>query len=379
METSQPMKKIKPPPSPLRQRVIRIFITVVLCSATIGAGVVIAVVGGSIRSASKSVQADDQRDVERAPNVQIRELEYATIEDRITLTGGLEPWETRMVSAEVGGRMEWHGVEEGDYVTEGMPLFRVDTEAIRRRLDQQQAEYRLAAQERERLEELVAAGISSRQELDRTRAEYDVRRAAVRSTELDLDKSVVKAPFDGVVDRVERKTGEFVDVGAPLARLVQVDRVKVTVGVPERDVVHFSPGDTVSVRIDAFGGETFEAGLHRIATTADPDTRTFRTELVIENPDNRLRPGMIARANMVRETHPGSILVPIFSVISLEDRRYVFVVEDGRAILRDVKAGVVQGDHVQITEGLEPGDQLIVVGQRDLRPGEPVNVLASES
>jgi len=104
-------------------------------------------------------------------------------------------------------------------------------------------------------------------------------------------------------------------------------------------------------------------------------TRTFLTEIEIDNPDGALRPGMIARADMVRNTFRDAIQVPIFAAVLVDDQRYVFVEEEGVARLRPVEAGVIQGNMAQVTKGLSPGEHLIISGQYDVRDGEPVNVL----
>jgi len=184
----------------------------------------------------------------------------------------------------------------------------------------------------------------------------------------------VHAPFAGVVDRLLMEKGEFVDIGTALARLVQVHKVKVCVGIPERDIRHFASGDLVRVVFDALPDQEFEGRIHRIATTADMVTHTFDAEIELDNPEGHLKPGMMARASLMRNKHPDSIVIPIFASVLLDEDRYVFVVEDGKARLRKIKVGIVQGSSVQVTSGLSEGELLVVAGQYDARDGEPVQV-----
>jgi len=348
--------------------------TITFCLIIVTAGIVVATVATFLRSGSGESHMVDAIPMNEAPLVKVQILKPTTVKDTLELTGSVEPWEDLTLSAEVGGKIEWLGAEEGDRVQKGEELSRVDTEATQAKLDEVKARYHLANQELERLENLTKRGVGSKQDLDKARSQQAVMEANLKATQIALKKSVIKAPIDGIVDKRFKDQGEFIEPGTPLIRLVQVDRVKVVVGIPERDVSYFSPGDKVTVKLDALADKTFDGVIHQIATTADESTRTFKTQVAVENPDGKLKPGMIARVDLVRHTYPNSLLVPMFSVISLENQRYAFVVEDGVAKMRAIETGVLQGSEVQVTKGLHAGDHLIVVGQRDARPGQRVKV-----
>jgi membrane fusion protein (multidrug efflux system) len=139
--------------------------------------------------------------------------------------------------------------------------------------------------------------------------------------------------------------------------------------------VYFEVGDPVQVRFDALRGESLTGHIHRIATTADPVTHTFSTEVALDNPNGRVRPGMVTRLAFVRETYEDAVVVPVFSTFLLEDQRFAFVVEDGVARLRAIETGQVLGGRVVVTGGIGPGDRLIVRGQYDVRDGDQVDVV----
>ncbi len=350
----------------------RVLISALICCAIVA-------VGGMVILAAwfdwKNAEASNSNNhAVRTPNVKVKVLETEELRDRLTLTGTVYPWQDVTVSAEVTGNIDWKAVEDGDAVTQGQEMFRIDSDALQAALEQAEAQARLAGQEYDRVRRLLDRGASTRQDEDSAVATRDVASASLRATRIQVEKSVVRAPLDGVVDRVFQEQDEFVDAGASLARVVQVYKVKVKVGIPERDVPSFSEGDKVTVRLDAYPDRTWEGTIHVIAPTADLTTHTFTAEIAVDNPDGCMRPGMIARADMVRAVHPDSIVIPIFSAFLLDDQRYVFVERDGTAELRPIEVGVVQGNAVQVTGGLSPGERLIVVGQRDVRPGEAVKV-----
>lgn len=353
------------------------FVSIVVCLALLGlcAGVVYTV-AGHISSKSPNLGTDGGGTV---TNVQVQVLAPVTVEDVIPLTGRIEPWERIAISSESVGNIEWQGIEEGDRITAGQELFRVDTTAIKTSYDQVIARRNLAVQELDRIQNLRRDGIESPQALDRVMANRDVAEADVLAVKIRLDKSIVRAPINGTAERVYRKQNEFVDMGARLVDIIQVDRVKATVGIPERDLPGFSVGDAVAVNLDAYPGQAFEGTIYRIAASADMTTRTFSAEIAIDNAKGLLKPGMTVRAKMLRGVFPDSIAVPIFSVLSVQNHRFVVVEEDGVARIRPIEVGVLQGDIVQATQGLRAGDRLIVVGHRDLRDGDRVQVTAETS
>jgi membrane fusion protein, multidrug efflux system len=351
----------------------RVALSLLTSAAIVAAGVTVLLGVAHSNRRSAEVSAVDIQAAKR-PNVHVQILEPALLQDTLLLTGSIRAWEEVTLSAETAGRIEWQGVDDGDPVTARQELVRVDTESLRARLDQAQAQFRLTEQELARAQALRKTGVSSSQELDRMQADRDVAASSVRVSEIALSKSVVRAPLDGLADRVFREVGEFVDVGAPLVRVVQVDRVKIVVGVPEKEVPLFAVGDEVVVQVDALPGEEYKGTIFRIATTAELATRTFSTEVAVDNASGRLRPGMIARVRFVRHRYPDAISVPIYSIIARENSRMVFVEEAGKASARPVEVGFYQSDMVHVTAGLHAGDRVIVVGQRDLRDGEEVLV-----
>lgn len=353
------------------------IVSISICVGIVAAGAALIVAAKQRHDAAEAAgrKAMEAAVVKKAPNVRVRTLEAHTVEDRVILTGRVEPWEDVELSAEVSGKIEWQGIEEGDQVVAGQELVKIDTESIRVQLDQARAQHKLAVQELARAKDLEKEGIGSPQSLDRAITERDVAAANVRALEVEVTRSVVTAPIDGAVDRLEHEQAEFVDRGTLLVRLVQVHKVKVEVGIPERDIPFFTKGDAVTVTVDALPGEGFEGTIHRIATTADTATRTFAAEIELDNRQGSLMPGMIARVRLVRRSYPDAIAIPLFAVISLEDRYIVYIEADGLAEQRDVEVGIFQEDWVHITKGLSDGDRLIVSGQRNVRPGEPVRVM----
>jgi membrane fusion protein (multidrug efflux system) len=351
----------------------KFVITLALCVFIVSLGGLV-VYGASAKYAEREANRANNNHEKRVPNVKVQVLKPALLEDKFTVTGTVDGWENVTISAEVAGKIEWKGADTGDTVTKGQELFRIDTEAMQTQYEQAKAQARLASQDYGRVQKLTDKGVSAARDQDSAVANRDVAEANLHAMEIQLRKSVAKAPMDGVVARVFSEQDEFTDVGKPLVNIVQLHKVKVRAGIPERDIPYFKPGDTVRIQLDAIPDRFFDGAIHLIVPTADLITHTFEAEIAIENADGCLKPGMIARAHLVRKQYPDAIAVPIFSTALIDDKRFAFVEKDGKAELRQVEIGVISGSNVHVTSGLRPGDRLIVVGQRDARPGEPVNV-----
>ena len=353
------------------------LLTIVLCGLVVVAGVGATVLTASVKGSKTTVEAGTPTREAKVANVEVAVLAASDVDDRLVLTGRVKPWEDIIASAEVAGRIEAQSVQEGDCVTAGQELVRIDASALRARLTQAEAAQRLADQELDRIQSLSKKNITTAQSVDRVRAERAVAAADLELVRIQIRKSVLKSPIDGVVDMLFRDQDEFTDIGKPLLRIVQVHKVKVCVGIPERDVSNFAKGDAVTVTLDALQGREFAGTIHSIGTTAEAATLTFIAEIEVDNAEEAIKPGMIARATLVRRTFADSLVVPIFAVLSVENERFVFVENNGVAEGRRIEIGVLAGGEVQVVDGLSPGDRLIVVGQRDLRPGDRVNVTGS--
>ncbi|MBE0595739.1 MAG: efflux RND transporter periplasmic adaptor subunit, partial [Desulfuromonadales bacterium] len=238
------------------------------------------------------------------------------------------------------------------------------------------AEFAVQEKRLSRLQQLLTDKFVSQQEFDEAQKAYDVARAELARARLALGKSTLFSPVDGVLDSLLVDRGEYVAEGAPVAVLVQVDRLKALVEVPEKDVSFLRPGQAVEVVAAAISGGNSGGRPGRIihlAYKADPATRTYLAKVEIANDDGALRPGMITRVGFVRRQLGEVIAVPLYAVVERGGARAVFIEEAGVAHLRPVKTGAIVGDRIVIEEGLAAGDRLLVKGQQLVADGSRVS------
>jgi RND family efflux transporter MFP subunit len=173
----------------------------------------------------------------------------------------------------------------------------------------------------------------------------------------------------------ELEPGEVVSPGAPITELYRVDRLKAVAGIPENDIAAFEVGGEATIEVDAFPGRTFDGRIHLIGPAARGPSRTFPAEIAIDNPKGELKPGMIARVALVRRKLEGVIVLER-DVLQDRDAGPVAIVADGGlASVRELTLGASEGNRVVVEKGLEPGELLIVTGQRGLIDGQAVDVV----
>ena len=309
-----------------------------------------------------------------AVSVEVRALEPRTLVERLELSGELEPWVRVSVSAELGGRVELVSFREGQLVSQGQVLARVGSDLFEADLAEARARLDGAQAIHEKSEELFKREHLPRQELIAATSAWRAAEARLRQAELRLERSVVTAPISGVALSREVEPGEVVTPGAPITELYRVDRVKAVAGIPENDIAAFQVGGSATIEVDAFPGRTFEGRIHMIGPAAMGPSRTFPTEVAIDNRSGELRPGMIARVALVKRTIEDAIVVER-DVLQDRDAGPVAVVAvDGAASVRELTLGASEGNLVVVEAGLEAGERLIVTGQRGLIDGQAIEV-----
>jgi RND family efflux transporter MFP subunit len=181
--------------------------------------------------------------------------------------------------------------------------------------------------------------------------------------------------MDGIINRMLVEPGQFVAVGDPVAEILQLNPIKVTVGIPESDIHAVRQVDTFEVRLDALGGKIFTGKKHHFSRSAESTARLYDLEILIDNPEGEILSDMFARVDIVKRFSPFALTLPLYAVISAGGSHSVFVEKDGHVEKREVRLGIQEGWVVEITSGLEAGERVVVVGQRDLAHGQKITLI----
>ncbi len=340
---------------------------------------------GTIMGLSGTIKAEKERltvekmeavATERPPvNVVLLDVVPTTLEDRINLPGVIEPWEKLRVLAKIHGTVMKAEVSEGESVSKGQVIARIDPDDFRIAVDSARATYELASAKHKRLASLFDQGIVPEAELENLEAQVKTSKAALENAELMLSRCTIKAPISGVIRRLDATEGLLLSVSDPVAEILQIDRVKAVVGIPESDVALVKNIKEVHLTIQALDNREVVGRHHFLASSPESGARLYRLELAIDNKDNLIMPGMFFRARIVKRVIEDTVAVPLFTVIKREEQQFVFVEEDGVAKQLPVELGIMADWRVQITKGLSPGSRVVVEGHRDIANGHKVKTV----
>ena len=328
-----------------------------------------------------TASTSDQEQAEIRPtNVVVLKAVPETVEEVFTLPGTLEAWEDLTLSLEQSGPIRWIGPKEGDRLRSGEHILRIDTATLQSQHDKDQTEYDLKKRNLERVKSLLEEELVSQKQYDDARLTYESAKAKLTQSRIALKKSTLASPIDGILDRLLVDRGEYGTVGVPAAVVVQVDRLKVLVDVPEKDVTAIDVGKVVQVlaaEVNGADGMGRDGKVIHVSYQADEMTRTYRTKIEIDNSNGLLRPGMIVRVRFVRRTIHDVLLVSLYAVIDRDGEKHVFVVENDSAVERQVRLGPVINGKVVVFGGIQEGEDLVVKGQQLLSDGNPVRIVGN--
>ena len=336
---------------------------------------VLAVVAvGMMETPDRTVEPND------VPAVNVKVVEIAAehgFADSFVLPAVVEPNRVVTISAEVATRVERIPPKEGDRIQAGDLLVQLNDELIRPQVESARAQVSRDQIEFERMETLFQDDATSRQDLDNATTALTASKAQLAEIEARLERTRIYAPLSGVLNDLPIEEGEYVNVGTPVAEVVDMAVVKVVVDMPERDVAFFRVGREAEVLLQSRGRDRCAKGvITYINELADPQTRSTAMEITLDNSERMFRSGQIVRVNLTRQVLDEAILIPLQAVIPQEAGYSVYVVKEEQVARRDVELGVIKGDRVQITAGLEPGEALIVDGHRLAAPGQKVNIVS---
>jgi RND family efflux transporter MFP subunit len=209
------------------------------------------------------------------------------------------------------------------------------------------------------------------EDIQQAQATVEQARAAVDLARAQASEAVIYAPFDGTVSAKLMSEGALASPTTPVVTLV-TDDVEVAVNVEEARIGQVAQGRPAILTVSAYPGEEFPAVVAMVSPTADQRSRTFQAKIVPQNPGGKLREGMFAQVRIRGDERQNAVLIPNQAIVQRSGKSVAFVMVDGKAQIRDLQLGVTDGRLTEVTDGLEPGDQLIVAGQETLNDGDAV-------
>ncbi|UCC15461.1 MAG: efflux RND transporter periplasmic adaptor subunit [Gammaproteobacteria bacterium] len=287
-------------------------------------------------------------------------------------TVNLEADSEAAVVAKVEGEVRDVLVEEGQTVTAGQVLARLDRDRLSLRMKQARADLTKLQQEYRRNVLLHEKGLVSEGAFENLRFDLEALDADYQLAKLELEYTQIRSPIDGVVSAKLTVPGNSVQKGQVVFQVSDSTTLLAKLHVPQQEFYRFEQGQEAELEFDALPGSVYTAHVLRISPRIDASTGTVKVTLAVSDPERALLPGMFARARIVYETRQDALLIPADAVLAEDAQPSVFVVEDGIAKRRNVTTGLGSGARIEVTSGLEGTEDIVVLGQLGLRDGSAV-------
>jgi membrane fusion protein (multidrug efflux system) len=287
-----------------------------------------------------------------------------------------------VVSTELGGVVAEIDFQNGGVAKKGDVLMRLDSSAEEAQLRTAEADLELARANLERIRNLAAQKVVSKQELDAAQSTFGQKQGAVDNMRSFITKKQVRAPFDGMLGIRQVNVGQMINSGQQVVQLTALDKVYVDLALPQQTLPELATGYEARVHADALPDHEFKGKVSAINSMVDPVTRNVGVQATLENPDHALHPGMFVKVDVILPQKSKTLVIPGSAVSYAPYGNSVFVIDKKKdpktgkesQSLRQafVRIGEARGDFVAITEGLNAGDVVVSTGVFKLRNGMPV-------
>lgn len=320
----------------------------------------------------------------RPVDVQVTKPSRQNLVYSITLPANIAPLYQTTLYAKVSGYLKWIGPDKGDAVKKDQVVAIIDAPEVEEQYHQVLADYKIKKITFERLNKVLqeSPDVIAKQDVDVAEAAYEGAKNLMQQRAALRDYTKVRAPYDGIV------TARFADPGAliqiatssatnaiPLFTIMNLNTVRIYANVPQDDSPWIVPGKTnVTVKVSELPDRVYQGTITRSTLALDPSTRSLLVEIDLPNPDHVLRPGTFVELTIGLREIPNALVLPVQAVNSGPKGKSLFIVEQGKAKSVPVQTGITDGKWIEITQGLQGDEEVVVVGKRQLLDESPVQI-----
>ena len=306
--------------------------------------------------------------------VEATRVQVAKLPQALSAVGSLRSDETVMVRPEVTGRVAQIQFREGERVSKGQPLIKLDDSIQQADLAKARANLTLSKSKFDRSADLMTKGFLSSQARDEAENSYKVAQAEAELMQARISKMSIRAPFAGTIGLRQVSVGDYVKEGQDLVNLESLDPLKVDFRVPEMALSRVRDGQTLQITLDALPDKAFDGRVVAINPLIDANGRSIVIRAQVPNREGSLRPGMFARVRLFTSGVQDTMLVPEESLFPLGEDKYVYKVVDGKATRQKIEIGARRDGRVEVVNGLTPEDVVVTAGVIKLREGVAVQI-----
>ena len=309
--------------------------------------------------------------------VVVNEVTRGTFENYFKINGAVEAVQEALISPETSGQIKSILVAEGQRVVAGQTVAKLNTSVIENNIEEMKTNLNLSKTIYERQKGLWEQKIGSEIQYLEARNAYKSMESRLMSLESQLDLSVLRSPVTGIVDNIFSKEGELAIPGSSIMQIINLDKLNINAEVSEQYLPIIDPAEKVILRFPAFPGFEQNVPVHRIGNVINPENRTFRLQLRIDNPKEQFKPNMVASLSIRLFSKENAVVVPSILIKQDTQGHFVFVArQNGTGIWQSYKSYIQRGEEgegrTMVRNGLEPGDLLIIEGHNQMAEGVPL-------
>lgn len=324
--------------------------------------------GNKANTKSANIEAVPS-DTVAVKTIQIKPGEIKVVK---TYTGTLEGEKQANVVAKISERITGIKVKVGDEVKLGEVILTLDKSGVTSQYYQARAGFLNAEKDFNRMNELYKAGAVSQQMVDGTRTSYEIAKANFDAAKASVE---LTAPINGIVTAVNSNIGDLSVPGVPLISIANINKMKVIFSAGEEDIPNFAVGQKAEIYSEIKPNEIRQGKIVQISKSANIQSRSFDLKTLFPNTaDLWFKPGMFCRVNVELQRHSKVLIVPNMAIINSQNTTALYVIIEGQAHLRQVKAGITDGSFTEITEGLSEGETVVTLGINNLKNGSAVHI-----
>ncbi|WP_138429324.1 efflux RND transporter periplasmic adaptor subunit [Fodinibius saliphilus] len=329
----------------------------------------------SCSTESQSKEVTDKDSTATIP-VEVAIANKGDIAAHYSSTATLEADEEATVVAKVRGIVETLHVEEGDVVNTGDLLVQLEDEQLKLEAQQAKATMDRLKNELNRKKELYQKELISAQEYENAKYEYQAQKSAYELAQLQVKHTKITAPIDGIISDRMIKVGNMINTDQEVFQITDFDPLLAVLNVPEHEMNKLEKGQPANIKVDAIPGKIFSGNVLRISPVVNAETGTFKVTVSIKDESRQLKPGMFGRVRIVYDTHQNTLMVPKNSVMTEDGTSSVYIINNNMAYRRNVRTGYINGENIEVLEGLSPSDTVVTVGQNSLQDSALVDVVS---
>ncbi|SFU02348.1 membrane fusion protein, multidrug efflux system [Algoriphagus locisalis] len=304
--------------------------------------------------------------------VKVVKLQRETLRNQLSITGTIIPNESVDLRSEISGLVTKIAFKEGEYVSKGTPLVYLNDDELQAQFQRLEYTQKLFESQENRQKQLLAREAISQEEYDIVLNQYNTTLSDLKLVEAQLSKTVIRAPFNGILGLRQISEGSVIGTADVIANFVNIDPIKIEFSIPERYANQVSVGSPIFFTNES-SPEEVQGKVYAFEPQIDAATRTLKLRAESPNKERKYLPGMFVRIRFVLDEVEDALMVPSESVIPELQGYKVFVVgADNKAEERSVEIGTRTESHVQIISGLKEGDLVLTTGVLQASTGTPV-------